>query len=217
MAHSNLAVRVAGTWLAIASLLLIAALVVHGPLAPDLGDQMMKIAAGARTWSAIHWVSALSLSLFAMTGLIVLTAGSHLTRSGRTMTAWALLTVSALWVVTTAVVEATVVPHAAATGATDMFLAWWTFAEGKASGIAVLALAVAAIAASEAQSAERCLPAWAGWIGAASGLASCGGWALARWFGVDVGNLLWVASSVVMGGWTLAFGVALSRSADSIT
>jgi hypothetical protein len=42
MPDTNTAVRVAGTWLAIASSLLIAALVVHGPLAPDLSDQMKK-------------------------------------------------------------------------------------------------------------------------------------------------------------------------------
>ena len=108
MPHTSTAVRVAGTWLAIASSLLIAALVVHGPLAPNLGDQMKKIADGAMAWSVIQWVSAASFSLYAVTGLIVLTSGSRLAGGWWTMTAWAVLTVSALWIMTTAVIEATV-------------------------------------------------------------------------------------------------------------
>ncbi|HEV8646005.1 MAG TPA: hypothetical protein VGR01_10595, partial [Burkholderiales bacterium] len=62
MSHTNTAVRVAGTWLAIASLLLIAALIIHGPLAPDLGEQMKDVANRALAWTVIHWVSAASLS-----------------------------------------------------------------------------------------------------------------------------------------------------------
>ena len=212
MPHTNTAVRVAGTWLAIASSLLVAALVLHGPLAPDLSDQMKKIADGALAWSVIHWVSAASLSLFAVTGLVVLTSGSRLAGGWWTMTAWAVLTVSALWTMTTAVAEATVVTNAAVSGAEEMFEAWWSFAEGKASGIAFLALAVSVISGNEAQSSERAVPAWSAWIAMVSGVASFAGWALGRWFGVDVGNLLWVASSVLMSVWTLWFGVALMRS-----
>lgn len=212
MPHTNTAVRVAGTWLAIASSLLIAALVVHGPLAPDLSDQMKKIADGAMAWSVIHWVSAASLSLYAVTGLIVLTSGSRLAGGWWTMTAWAVLTVSALWTMTTAVVEATVVTSAAVAGAKEMFEAWWAFAEGKASGIAFFALAVAVISGNEAQSSERGVPAWSAWIAMVSGVASFAGWALGRWFGVDLGNLLWVASSILMSVWAVWFGVALTRS-----
>jgi hypothetical protein len=217
MPHTNTAVRVAGTWLAIASSLLIAALVVHGPLAPDLSDQMKQIADGAMTWSVIHWVSAASLSLYAVTGLIVLTSGSRLDKGWWTMTAWAVLTVSALWTMTTAVVEATVVTNAAVAGAKEMFEAWWAFAEGKASGIAFLALAVAVISGNEAQSSERAVPAWSAWIAMVSGVASFAGWALGRWFGIDFGNLLWVASSVLMSVWTLWFGFALMRSRVNVT
>lgn len=217
MVHTNTAVRVAGTWLAIASALLIAALVVHGPLAPDLSDQMKRITDGAMAWSVIHWISAASLSLYAMSGLIVLTSGSRLARDWHTMTAWAMLTVSALWVMTTAVVEATVVTNAAVAGATEMFEAWWAFAEGKASGIALFALAVAVIAGNEAQSSERAVPSWSAWIATVSGFASFGGWALGRWFGVDFGNLLWVTSSVLMNVWILRFGVALRRPRDTVT
>ena len=217
MPHTNTAVRVAGTWLAIASSLLIAALVVHGPLAPDLSDQMKKIADGAMVWSVIHWVSAASLSLYAVTGLIVLTSGSRLAEGWWTMTAWAVLTVSALWTMTTAVVEATVVTNAAVAGAKEMFEAWWAFAEGKASGIAFFALAVAVISGNEAQSSERAVPAWSAWIAMVSGVASFAGWALGRWFGVDFGNLLWVACSVLMSVWTLWFGFALMRSRVNVT
>jgi hypothetical protein len=113
---------------------------------------------------------------------------------------------------TTAVAEATVVTKAAVSGAREMFEAWWVFAEGKASGIAFLALAVAVISGNEAQSSERAVPAWSAWIAMVSGVASFAGWALGRWFGVDFGNLLWVASSVLMSLWTLWFGFALTRS-----
>jgi len=217
MQHTNTAVRVAGTWLAIASFLLVAALLLHGPLAPDLSDQMKKVADGAMAWSVIHWVSAASLSLYAVTGLVVLTSGSRLAGGWWTMTAWAVLTVSALWTMTTAVAEATVVTNAAVSGDEEMFEAWWAFAEGKASGIAFLALAVAVISGNEAQSSERAVPAWSAWIAMVSGVASFAGWALGRWFGVDFGNLLWVASSVLMSVWTLWFGFALMRSRVNVT
>jgi len=217
MAHTTTAVRVAGTWLAIASSLLVAALALHGPLAPDLSDQMKKIADGATAWSVIHWVAAASLSLYAVTGLVVLTSASRLAGGSWTMTAWAVLTVSALWTMTTAVAEATVVTNAAVSGTKEMFEAWWAFAEGKASGIAFLALAVAVIAGNEAQSSERAVPAWSAWIAMVSGVASFAGWALGRWFGVDFGNILWVASSAVMSLWTLWFGVGLMRSQGSVT
>jgi hypothetical protein len=133
------------------------------------------------------------------------------------MTAWAVLTVSALWTMTTAVVEATVVTNAAVAGARGVFEGWWAFAEGKASGIAFFALAVAVISGYEAQSSARAVPAWSAWIAMVSGVASFAGWALGRWFGVDFGNLLWVASSVLMSVWTLWFGFALSRSRVNVT
>jgi hypothetical protein len=53
MSHTNTAIRVAGTWLAIASFLLVVALIIHGPLAPDISDQMKRIADGAMRWSVI--------------------------------------------------------------------------------------------------------------------------------------------------------------------
>lgn len=211
MLESNPAIRAGAALLSIASLLLIAALIIHGPLAPNLGEQMTDVTGRAFVWAAIHWVSAASLSLFAMASLIVLTARSRLTNTGLTVTAWALLTVSALWTITTAVSEATVVTDAALAGNREMFEAWWAFAEGKASGVAFLALSVAVIAGNEARSAERVVPAWSSRVATVAGVASFAGWALGRWLGVDLGNLLWVASSVFMSGWLAWFGVALMR------
>ena len=217
MPNTNTAVRVAGTWLAIASSMLIVALLVHGPLAPSLSDQMKMIAERAVVWSGIHWVSAASFSLYAVTGLVVLTSGSRLAGGWWTMTAWAVLTVSALWIMTTAVVEATTVTNAAVAGAEEMFESWWAFAEGKASGIAFFALAVALISGHEAQSSERAVPAWSARIAMIVGVASFTGWALGRWFGINFGNFLWVASSVLMSVWTLWFGFALTRSRVNVT
>lgn len=216
MAHTNRAVRVAGTWLAIASVLMGAALVFHGPISPDLNDQMRKIADGAIRWSVVHWIAAAALSLYALTGLVVLTSGSRLTDGWWTMTAWAVLPVSALWTMTTAVVEATVVANAAVSGTKETFEAWWAFAAGKATGFAFLALAVAVIAGNEARSSERATPAWSAWIGMVAGVASFAGWALGMWFGVALGNLLWVASSILMSVWTLWFGVAMMRSRSNV-
>lgn len=212
MPNSTTAVRTAGAWLAVASFLLLVALIVHGPLAHDHGEQMKDIAGRAFAWAAIHWVSAASLSLFAVAGLITLTARSRLTASPSTVTAWAVLTLGALWTMTTAVAEATVVTDAATAGNREMFETWWAFAEGKAAGIAFFALAVAVIAGNEARIAERAVPAWSAWIAMIAGVVSFAGWALGRWFGIDFGNLLWVASSVLMSVWMVWFGSALMRS-----
>lgn len=58
MTHTNKAVQVGGTWLAIASFLMIAVLVFHGPIAHDLNDQMTRIADAALRWSVVHWIAA---------------------------------------------------------------------------------------------------------------------------------------------------------------
>jgi hypothetical protein len=88
-----------------------------------------------------------------------LSSGSRLAGGWWTITVWAGLTVSALWTMTTAVAEATVVTDAAVSGAKEMFEAWWAFAEGKANGIAFLALAIVVISGNEARSSERAVPA----------------------------------------------------------
>ena len=212
MPRTNGGVRVGGAWLAIASCLMIAGLVLHGPIAPELSDQMSKIANGPRVWVVAHWITAAGLSLYMVAGLVVLTSGSRLTEGWWTTTAWAVLPVSALWVLTTAVAEATVVTNAAISGNSEMFEAWWAFAEGKATGVAFLALAIAVIAKNDAQSAERVTPAWSAWTAMFASLASFTGWALGMWFEIGAGSVLWLASSILMSVWTAWFGIALTRS-----
>lgn len=142
MTHGNRAVQVGGTWLAIASLSMIATLGFHGSIAPDHNDHN-EIADAALRWSVVHWIAAAGLSLYAVTGLVILTSGSRLTKGWWTMTVWAVISVGALWTMTTAVAETTVVANAAVSGSSETFEALWAFAEGKANGFAFLALAVA--------------------------------------------------------------------------
>jgi len=216
MEQTSRATRVAGTWLAVASLLMVVVFVFHGPIAPDLNEQMERIAEGAMRWYVVHWIAAVALSLYAVSALVVLNAGSRLTQGWWTLTAWAALPVAALWTVTTAVVEATVVAEAAMTGATETFKTWWAFAEGNANGFAFFALTIAAIAGNEARSAVRLTPPWAAWLAVAASLASFSGWVLGMWFGVRAGALLWVVASIVMSLWILWFGIALARSRESM-
>lgn len=212
MPNPDRPVRVAGAWLAIASLLMIVVLALHGPIAPDLHHQMTRIADAALRWSVVHWIASAALSLFVVSGLIVLTSRSRLTDGASTLTAWAVVCVGCLWTMTTAVAEATIIAEVAVSGSEAAFLAWWAFAEGKAHGFAFFALAVAVIAGSEARRAAGATPAWAAWIGAGAGVASFSGWAVGMWFGVAAGNLLWVLSSLVLSLWTFWFGVALTRT-----
>ena len=216
MRRTNDGARAGGASLAIASSLMIAGLALHGPINPDLSAQMTKIANHATMWTVSHWITAAGLSLLTVAGLIVLTSGSRLTESWWTITAWAVLPVASLWILTTAVAEATVVTNAAVSGNTEMFEAWWAFAEGKATGVAFLALAVAVIAANDAQSAQGVTPAWSAWTGMAAGVASFSGWALGMWFDIRFGSVLWVASTIIMSAWMVWFGVALARSSASV-
>jgi hypothetical protein len=210
-ARTGTAICTAGVWLAAASLLMIAVFALHGPLAPDLGEQMTRISAAPDRWRVAHWLAASSLSFYAMTGFLVLSAGSRLTTSGATLSAWVIVSIGALWTLTTALAEATAVTAAATSGRRETFEAWWAFAEGKATGFAFVALAVALIAWHESRSSDRVTPRWAAGLGAVAGLASFAGWALGRWLGIPVGNLLWVVASVVMSVWTLWFGLGLAR------
>jgi hypothetical protein len=211
MSHSQVSLRVAGIWLAVGSLLLAASLVLHGPLATHTDTQMKIIAEGASRWVVVHWAAAAALSLFAVAGFVVLAAASRLTQGAWTTTAWAVLPVGALWTLTTAVAEATVVAGAAVSGNTATFEAWWAFSEGKATGFIFLALAVAVIAGNETRT-SRATPVWASSMGVAAGAASFMGWILGMWLDIAPGNLVWVVSSLVMCMWTLWFGVAVARS-----
>jgi len=210
-ARADTAIRTAGGWLAAASLLMIAVFALHGPLAPDLVEQMTRISTAPDKWRVAHWLAAASLSFYAMTGLLVLSAGSRLTISGATRSAWAVVSIGALWTLTTALAEATAVTAAAIEGRREAFEAWWAFAEGKATGFAFVALAVAVIAWHEFRSSDPATPRWAAGIGAVGGVASFAGWALGMWLGVAAGSLLWVVASMIMSAWTLWFGLELVR------
>ncbi|HSJ65390.1 MAG TPA: hypothetical protein VK922_15970 [Gemmatimonadaceae bacterium] len=209
--RTDTALRTAGGWLAAASVLMIAVFALHGPLAPDLGAQMTRIAAAPVKWRVAHWLAAASLSSFAVTGLLVLSAASRLTIGGAARSAWAVVSIGALWTLTTALAEATAVTAAATAGRREAFEAWWAFAEGKATGFAFVALAIAVIAWQQSRSSDPVTPRWAAGVGAVAGVASFTGWALARWLGVPVGNHVWVMASMLMSAWTLWFGVELSR------
>ena len=216
---SGTAIQTAGGWLAAASLLMIAVFALHGPLAPDLGEQMTRISAAPDRWRVAHWFAAAALSFYAMTGLLVLSAGSRLTISGAARSAWAMVSIGALWTLTTALAEATAVTAAAIEGRQEAFETWWAFAEGKATGFAFVALAVAVIAWHEFRSSDPATPRWAAGVGAVAGVASFAGWALGMWMEVAAGSLLWVVASMVMSAWTFWFGLRLvvrgSRAAES--
>ncbi|MDZ5698735.1 hypothetical protein [Chelativorans sp. M5D2P16] len=211
MSHADTGVRVAGAWLALAAIILAAALVFHGPIAPDHDTQIQRIADGSLRWSVVHWAAAAALSFFAIASLIALTAGSSLTREWWTLSAWALLPVGALWTVTTAVAEATVIHNAAVTGNRAVYESWWMFAEGNGNGFAAMALAFTVIAANEAQTEDGVTPFWVSSIAALAGLASFAGWALGMWLGQPFGSAIWVVGSIVMCLWLVWFGVSLAR------
>jgi hypothetical protein len=210
--RTNRGVQVGGAWLAVASCLMILTLVLHGPIAPDLNDQMAMIANASMQWAVAHWFAAAGLSLFAVAALLILTSGSRLTEAKSTSTAWAVVPVAALWTLTTAVAEATVVTNAAVSGDAELFHAWWAFAEGKANGFAFLALAVAVIAWNDAQNTKGMTPTWSAWTAVVVAVASFTGWVVGMWFGIGLGNLVWFASSVLMSVWIAWFGVALTRA-----
>lgn len=206
--------KAAGMWLAAASLLMVAALVFHGPIDPEPSAQMDRIAEAALRWTIVHWAAAAALSMYALVGLVVLTSASLTVRDGWTFSAWAVLPIGALWTLATAVAEATVVTDAAVLGSGEVFSAWWAFAEGMANGFAVVALAVAVIAVNDARSRDSATPRWAAWSAAAAGLASFSGWILGMWFEITAGNFLWVISSILMCVWTFWLGAAWIRSAS---
>lgn len=213
MPQTDTHMRVAGAWLGAGGLLLATALVFHGPPAVDVTDQMQIVAGGAGRWATVHWIAAAALSLFAVAGLVVLSAGSRLTGDWWTMSAWAVLPVGALWTMTTAVAEATAVTAAAVSGNVAMFESWWAFSEGKANGFAALALAIVLVARNEARASDRVMPVWASWTGVVVAAGSFLGWVLGSWLGIGAGGPIWLLSSLVMCLWLLWFGVALMRTA----
>lgn len=212
MKNDQAGARAAGGWLAGASLLLLLALSFHGPLHPDPAVQMAHIADSAARWAAVHWTAAAALSSFAIAALLVLVSRSRLTDTARTISAWAAVLVGALWTLTTAVAEVTVITDLAAAGNIEQFEAWWSFAEGFGNGFAILAVAVAIIASNEYRDDRRPVPRWSAAAGAAAGLASFAGWVLGVWLDVGPANLLWLLASGIMCVWLASFGIALART-----
>lgn len=173
---------------------------------------MALVADTGAHWVAVHWGAAVALSTFVVASLMALTARSRLTATGWGLTGWAVLPVASLWVMTTAVAEATTLSEAAAAGDAATVEAWHHFAEGKAMGFMAIALAVAAIAANEARTTAHATPAWAAWVAVVAGGTGFAGWVLGPVAGIGIGGLLFVASSVVFGLWLLWFGIGLVRS-----
>lgn len=217
MQHENTGTRVGGIWLAIASLLMAAGLLMHGPIAADPSVQMARIGDHALVWSVAHWMAAAALSLFAVAGLIILTSRAGVTVGPWRTSAWAVVVIGGIWTLNTAVAEATVVTEAAMSGNIEVFEAWLAYAAGKANGFSFLVLALAVIAGSEAGDASRATPSWAAWTASVAGVGSFTGWALGMWLGVAFGSVLWLVSSILVCAWTAWFGLALARSpADAL-
>jgi hypothetical protein len=211
MTSDQTGVRAAGAWLAGASLLLTLALGFHGPLHPDVEMQMARIGQSASRWAAVHWAAAAACSCFAIAAVLVLVSHSRLTSTGATNSAWAVVLVGALWTLTTAVTEVTVIADLAESGNAAQFGPWWSFAQGYGNGFAILAIAVAVIAWNEHQDVRRLLPKWSAALGTAAGLASFAGWVLGVWFDVRPANVLWLLASGVMCLWLAWLGVVLAR------
>lgn len=197
--------------MATASVLMTVTFVFHGPPEHHVGDQMLVIAGESTRWLTVHWMAAAALSFFAVAALLVLSAGSRLTESAWTVSAWAALPIGAFWTLITAVAEATAVTDAAVAGDEAAFATWWAFSEGMANGFAVLALTVAVIAGNEARSAQRVTPRWAAGVAVFAGLASFTGWALWSWIDLGFAAPIWVASSILMCLWLLWFATGLLR------
>lgn len=205
-------VRAAGLWLATGAAALAGALVLHGPLDPDLEIQMGHVADGHTRWAGVHWTAAVALSLFAAAGVAMLSARTGRIRGSATRSAWAVLTLGALWTMTTAVAEATTITHLAIQGDLAQFEAWWHFAEGKSNGFMVLACAVLIIASADTRDPNPLLPRWGSVAGAVFGAGSASGWVLGSWLGLAFGSPIWVISSLLMCLWMAWFGKALASS-----
>lgn len=215
--HTNSAVRTAGIWLIIGAAIWVPALALHPPLPSETAEFMERVAEVDNRWVTAHWLAAISLSIFALTSLIVLGARSWLTRDGLGMTAWALLPVAALWVATAAVAEATVISRSAISGDIETFRAWDAFAEGRAMGFLGLALAISLIAANELRArGEAALSSLEAWIGVIAGAVGIVSWLLGRpVLGLAIGGPLFVLSAVAIGVWLFWFGVCAVRSSSS--
>jgi hypothetical protein len=215
--NTNTKTRAGGAWLVVGSVLGVASLVLHPPPSADLAVFMATIADDPTRWALVHWVGALAVSSFVVAGLLVLTAGSRLTRTWWTASAWALLVVAGLWVTTAALAEATVIAAAAAAGDTSTFEAWLRFADAHDFGFVAIGTAIAAIAVNEARAAPRTTPTWAAWVGAVAGMVVSVAFVLGLGVGIEAAIPAWLVSLIVMLLWTGWFGVSLVRSAGEVS
>lgn len=205
--------RTGGAALAAGSALLVVGIANHPPPSPDPAAFAATIAEAPVRWQAAHVATAIALFALAVAGLVVLTAGSRLTRHWSTRAAWAVLVVGALWVTTAAVAEATVVTRAAVAGDVAAFETWQLFAEAHSAAFVALAAAFAVIAGREARSAAAATPGWAAGVAALAALVAAVAYAAGVGLGVGLAGPVWLVSTIVMGLWSVWFGVALARSA----
>lgn len=151
----------------------------------------------------------------AVAALLVLVSGSRLTSAPSTVSAWALVFIGALWTLTTAITEVTVLADLAGTGDLSQFEAWWSFAQGYGNGFSILAVAVAVIAFNESRHPQPLVPKWSAALGAVAGIASASGWVLGVWLDIGPANLMFVLASAVMCVWLAWLGAALVRTAGT--
>lgn len=211
-AKTDTNIRVGGAWLAIGAIALVVSLLLHAQPSPDPNEFMANIAATPTQWVIAHWLAAISSSLFVIAGLIILTTNSRLTHEWWTLTAWAVVIVGSLWIMSTALIEATVVTAAAVDGDTATFVEWQLFGQALASAFVGVAAALALIAYNEAQNGPETTPVWASWIGAAVGIVAAVAFALIIGFGVSMAGIVWIPTTILMSVWVLWFGVSLARS-----
>lgn len=204
--------RTGGAALAVGSLLLVVGIANHPPPSSDPAAFAATIADAPVRWQAAHVVTAIALFALAVAGLVVLSAGSRLTNHWSTHAAWAVLTLGALWVTTAAIAEATVVTQAAVAGDVAGFETWQLFAEAHATAFVALAAAFAVIAGSEARSAAAATPGWAAGVAALAAIVAAGAYSAGVGFGVGVAGPVWLVSTIVLGLWSVWFGVGLARS-----
>lgn len=211
-AQTDTRIRAGGAWLAIGAIAFIASLLLHAEPAPDPAGFMANIAAAPTQWVIAHWLAAIAATLFVIAGLLVLTADSRLTQQWWTVTAWAVVTVGSLWIVSTALIEATVVTAAAVGGDTATFVEWQRFGQALAMAFVALTPAVALIALNEARTGPATTPVWASWLGAIAGLVAGVAFALLVGVGVAMAGIVWIPATLVMSVWVGWFGVSLARA-----
>ena len=198
--------KVAGLWLAFGGLLLAIVLPVHGPINSDLSVQMSHIAEGYGKWSVAHWLA--FVSLIALTGAgLMFTIETALGRGmGAPLWAWVLFALGSFVTVVTAVTEATAISTAAESGDFESFVIWWQFASGFGNGFMLVGLATIFIAWSAGKNATKTVPVWSCKLAAAVAVASVVGWIMNQHFGIEIGGLIWFASTLLMSLWLAWFG-----------